>query len=561
MRSIIAGLLTLLIAAFPFMFPVAQTSDRVVFPSPEVEFIIGPQLKVGASDAKGAVWFDNNAITKGLSLCAEFPYAAMAGNNPGAGTITLTQGSTIVRGTGTKFLTDFPSNSFFPIAFNGKYRQPLYITGPAQSDTQVTLNSPWPYVTVTEGYDVGNANVNLSEGPNYYDFGLVAYTNYYRSGDSRFLDCARKVVDSWYASVPIDNGRSTSYESGAGYAPRQVSLDGLILRALDGRPEMWPWIVSYTRNQFEVWVGSRINNASLWFGVREGGYLLRYAAVIAATHPDPATRAEFREKALNAAVNYYARLQQADGSWRWVADGAGGYQDSEQPFQIGILNEALIAVHRLTGNETVKNAIIKSVTHEFTKSYNPNGWRGLYYLLYGAWNDGPSCATGCGAAANPWPASSQTDVSDVRQLNATTIHQYSYAFLLTGDPKFKTWGDEIFDATYSGTDGFRGYAANRAKEYNESYRSGGRFLAWRVSGAVSTPSPAPSPTPTSTPVASPTPVPTPLPTPVKTVYETSYPSANSDNERQAKISAMAAQGWTCSVNPGGRFLICLRPKQ
>lgn len=529
----------------------AQAGNLVVFPSPQVEFIVGPQLNIGTSDAKGAQWFDQNAVTRGLSLCAEFPYNDMASSTLGPGTITLTQGSAIIQGTGTRFLTDFPSNTFYPIAFNGKFRQPLYITGAgAQSDTQVTMNVPWAFPTVTEGYSLGNASINLSEGPNYYDFGLAAYGLYYRTGDPRFLDCARKVTDSWWASLPIDNGRSTDYGA---YAPRQVSLSGLMLRALDGRPEIWPWVVDYTRNQFDIWVGSRISNASLWFGVREGGYLLLYATQIAATHPDTAIRAEFREKALNAAVNYYARLQQADGSWRWIDDTTSGFKDGEQPFQIGILNEGMIAVHRLTGNEVVKNAILKSVNHEFQKSYNPNGWRGLYYLIYGAWNSGVSCATGCGAVANPWPAANPSDVSDARQLNATTIHQYGYAFVLTGDLKYKQWGDEIFDATYSGTDGFRGYASSRAKEYNESYRSGGKYLAWR-SEPTTTPLPSPTPTPSLPPK--------PIPTPTSFEWKR-FDFMMSQSQRDALMLSIGAQGYSYCMPADKNWsaIYCARVKQ
>jgi hypothetical protein len=95
------------------------------------------------------------------------------------------------------------------------------------------------------------------------------------------------------------------------------------------------------------------------------------------------------------------------------------------------------------------------------------------------------------------------------------IHQFGYAYILTLDKKFITWGDEMFDATYSGRDGYRGLAFYRGKEYDESYRSGGRYLAWR---GVSTPLPSPTPTvsPSPTPTATPTPTPSPTPTPTPT---------------------------------------------
>src|SRR6185369_5117365 len=92
-------------------FPLTQvtvaqtTSDFVTYPSPEVEFIIGPQVKSGSSPA--AVWYDSNAITRGLQLASEFPTAPPM--KPLTGTLSLTQGQKTVVGSGTSFLTELPA--------------------------------------------------------------------------------------------------------------------------------------------------------------------------------------------------------------------------------------------------------------------------------------------------------------------------------------------------------------------------------------------------------------------------------------------------------------------
>src|SRR6476469_6180457 len=54
-----------------------QNANLVHFPSAEVEFIIGPQLKAG-SKFNPVPWFDQNAFDRGLSLCAAFPNEAHA---------------------------------------------------------------------------------------------------------------------------------------------------------------------------------------------------------------------------------------------------------------------------------------------------------------------------------------------------------------------------------------------------------------------------------------------------------------------------------------------------
>src|SRR6185369_12948047 len=132
---------------------------------------------------------------------------------------------------------------------------------------------------------------------NYYDQALCQYVNYYRTGDSRFLNYARKIADSWWQAPFIAEGNADVQNSPA---PRTSSLGGLMLRALDGRPEMWPWITNYVRQQFDTWVGMRVTYPSFYYGVRDPGYALLYAADLARVHPEENVRAEFRQKALNA---------------------------------------------------------------------------------------------------------------------------------------------------------------------------------------------------------------------------------------------------------------------
>lgn len=405
----------------------ARTTELVSYPSAEVEFICGPQLKSGSS-LNPAPWFDRNASARG-----------------------------IVHGEA------FPASPPLPPADTSQYHN-----------------------------------------QNYYDQGLVQYINYYRTGDPRFLTYARKISDSWWRSEWILNGTRPVAES---FAPRSASLGGLMLRALDGRPEMWPWITEYVRAQFHVWVGMRVEYPSLYYGIRDGGYMLLYAAYLAKVHPNEAVRKEFMGKALRGAENYYARLQRVNGAWVWRGD-HGGYWN--QPFQQGILLEGLIGVHRLTGSESVKQSILKGVSYLFNGAYRYRApitdAPGKYFrsLLYNSVNevtagplplDTPEPEKGNGSQGYPI-------VEERRQLNATTIHAFGYAYKISGNVKYREWGDEIFDANYSGADGYRGLAWASEKEYNQSYRAGGRYLVWRLGGAsspglVPTRSPAATPNPTS----------------------------------------------------------------
>ena len=76
-------------------------------------------------------------------------------------------------------------------------------------------------------------------------------------------------------------------------------------------------------------------------------------------------------------------------------------------------------------------------------------------------------------------------IREIRQLNPLAVSAFGYAYAVTGNPDFRTWGDEIFSATFGkgrgpGADASYSLADYRAKEYNVSYRSSGRYLAWRI---------------------------------------------------------------------------------
>ncbi len=494
----------------------AEVGGLVRFPSPEVAFIAGPQLEVG-HPSNPAPWFDQNGVAKGREHGAAFP-AAPPGVTPWAGTLTVTRGSAAVLGLGTRFKADLtapPSEYNFLIADEAGVPRFYYVAA-ILDDTHLQLTAPYrngsgsarTYGAVTAA-DL-DAYVNL----NYYDQALVQYVNYYRTGDAAFQGYARKISDSWWKAPQINEGKTPAEDS---FAPRNSSLAGLMLRALDGRPEMWPWITAYVRAQFQTWVGTPLGwyrpmkdemiagrepepngktfPHGLYSGVRDPGYMLLYAANLARVHPDPGIREEFKAKALDAAVNYYARFQRvvppADGGFYFELPDLTGL--TTQPFQEGLLGEGLIAVHRLTGDERLKPVITRLAEHLYLKTYNPRGWRALYYFVGGKLG-AIDCAAGCGMASQPFPPADNSQIAEARQLAGTMVHTFGYAYLLTGDAKFKTWGDEIFDATYSGKDGRRGLAAFRAKEYDEAYRSAGRYLAWRLAhgGAVNS-SPAPAP--------------------------------------------------------------------
>jgi hypothetical protein len=529
------------------------STELVNFPNDKIAFIIGPQLKSG-SPLNPHPWFDQVANQRGIFWGEAFPTVPPMKLS---GTVSLNNGSTIVTGSGTKFLSEI---SVATLGATNPYFQSNHLTVPSgsaviasvQSDTQLTLAAAWtnPTASGVVGSTHYNNNIDQYLFGNYYDEALIQYINYYRTGDTRYLNYARKIADSYWKMPHSDEGRNRNFDI-ANIPPRHASLGGLMLRAMDGRPEMWDWINYYTRYQFNVWVQNRVNNPELYYGIREGAYMLLYATELAKVLPDSyptlnggtatngaATRAQYLADAENVAVNYYGRLQKCDGSWRWSSvDDEPHYINAQgvdegrtigltQPFQVGLLIQALGDLYDLSTNNTVKNSVrapfdpnqdptntancpgtnglkaqitsgvtnlhTKGPYRDFPSGYQNYYWHGYHYFYYGGTQAVPNrFANG----SDPLTTTSSTAIYEQRASIQTILQAYGVASHVSGNSQYLTWGDQVFAAGYgmpgeeAGSDGIHVYAdsTGEPKSYNEAYRASGRYLAYRLMGSGSNP--------------------------------------------------------------------------
>lgn len=368
----------------------------------------------------------------------------------------------------------------------------------------------------------------------YYDLPASEYIVYKKTSDTLFRDYARNAADSWWKHPEwIGEGKVKLWETqgSATPAPRHAGIGGLILRALDGRPEFWDWIVGYTRWNFDIWLKSRINNPALHVGVREGAFMLQYGIWIVVALPDSypnaaAIRSQFLADVEAVAKDYFGRLQKDDGSWRWDdfdakdPDDGGTLVGITQPFQIGLLLCALIDVHRLTANstvkESVKNQILKGCRHLYADGpyrkdepipYDPSKRRrSFWYLYHGGTSVNPTRFEKGGGS---YPGNNITEIQDERQAIGPVVAAYGYAYLISGDAFFKTAGDELWDSAYGATDGIRNFFNTDGKGYNQNARRAGSYPVWAGTPAVPIPAPVPEPAPSpsapSEPVSAPSP--------------------------------------------------------
>ena len=498
-------------------------AELVTYPSADIAFICGPQLKA-RSRLNPFPWFDDTEVAQGRVQAREAPTIAPRNLT---GTVSVGRNDRIVIGAGTRFRSEVDPNGPAPFydgwlrIRDGNTDREVKVAS-VQSDTQLTLTSSWKFAAVsntkadTNHRDTPQASWNFDHylRATYYDTALVEYINYYRTGDPAFRDAARKMADSLWGSPYIDFGTLTSGPNHL--QPRSQAFAGLMLRALDGKPEYWDYLHREVRATFDDWLKRRRNDATLYYDLREDGYAQLYAVMLARVLPDRyqlfangtlksstgmATDGSHKRGALLAdaedvAVKFFGRLQKADGSWRWDADvGAKPtekHRNTEQPFMVGLYLESAILLHQLTSNAAVKanlrDQITRSCRHLYRDAYRGKEvvsdmpqyhWRGMWYF-WGGGNLANSRAyeRGWGDRATNGDANV---VRGVRHLNSTIHHAFGYAYLITRDASFLQMGDEIFGASFGdATDQLRNLATAGGKEYDMTFRSSGRYLAWRL---------------------------------------------------------------------------------
>jgi hypothetical protein len=517
----------------------ASLADQIVrYPSAEVAFICGPQLKAGSS-LNPFPWFDSTALKMGTHYGEDAPRVAPFGpmflaknvwRNTISGRVSVSARATVVTGKGTRFTRDLDLTGPAP-GFNGHFRirdvsgiERIVKVRSVESDTSLTLANPWPFAAVNDSVaDTFYEELNLGKNTdhyylaNYYDTALVQYINYYRTRDPKFLEYARKTADALWHSQWIGDGTVVQGHDDH-LPPRSMAFAGLMLRALDGRPEMWDYLEREVRAQFDDWVYRRKNDPKLYYDIRDDGYAQLYAVMMAKVLPDTyalypngtstprtgtttdgaAKRKTYLLQTEDTAVNFFGRLQRADGSWRWNVEESSSnpaqqFRDVEQPFMVGLYLESVVLLHQLTPNPRIKatlaNQLTRSLRHLYLDAFETNHrvtdlpqyrWRSMVYYWGG------------GTVANPTefspPAPKTTANADpdpiraARHLNSTLHHAFGYAYYVTGDEAFRRMGDDVFEASYGDqVDGLHCLAdSGKAKDYDMNYRASGRYLVWRL---------------------------------------------------------------------------------
>jgi hypothetical protein len=315
----------------------------VVTGNANVDLLLGPMVRYGANPWP---WYDNRhmqaAVDENSIMNVYFP---AWWDTPGPGTVTVTNYSTAVVGSGTSFTTTFcqgPANPTAPQAgyptmavwhpFGSGTGRRMYGVASCADDTHLTVGTPYnddgqtlPGSGLTYAADNQYAPVwgwsQKNSPANYYDNVAAYYALYYRSGIDDYLTAARTFADRWWESPMIDQG-ALPQDYGFTATARSVSALGLVLRALDGRPDMWagPSATDGASGLHHIWnhFMSYLTGYDATHGIydtREVAYHLKMTAYCALFDSSPAYQSNCRTTIINSFPAIWTPTEFPDGSW------------------------------------------------------------------------------------------------------------------------------------------------------------------------------------------------------------------------------------------------------
>lgn len=240
----------------------------VVTGSQQFDHFIGPAIMWGKNPWP---WYDRMASQTGQLFVEKqkSDFLPVWRTASAHGTVSVARSFTpgvSIAGAGTSFAADFFGGSC-PGAWNGNYlilwyptqwgtRGYRYLTPTGCTDDEhMSVREPTYFMAsaVSGGqYGVMSTSqiarwINGSNNANYYDNVLGFYALWKTTGLDYWHQAATSLADLWWESPGIDQGQTcwNGGRPGAGLegywcpAPRQFSLFGLMLRAVDQKPDMW----------------------------------------------------------------------------------------------------------------------------------------------------------------------------------------------------------------------------------------------------------------------------------------------------------------------------------
>lgn len=486
-----------------YVTTLAADSNMVQWPNATWEKLLGPQVEAAQIPF---TWFNSVATTTGQTVISKYPVVAPFRLQ---GTGSIINGATTLTGSGTFFLEQVAANNptcLDVISINGVNAGAI---ASVNSNTQITLATPWPGSTVS-GVTL-TTNVTGACGFNdpfgdyitgghlmYYDSPFAFWQLYGRTGDPQYLRGAIQGSEAVFAGH-LRLGRNRDWTDAGGStdnppAPRNFQFSGLVALGLAGHNGVWDLLDKYLTDRYQIWVGNYAGGNRFSLFMRELAYMIQFTTTFVIAAPDSFPRSDGTTTSLNGTITVDGDL--TDGRkdfWRdklntdlpgflfteqtpdglWTENNAyGDFGDGDyalaadagtfQPIMGGLLADALGYCWRntelsTTAREAARKMVLKLAAAQGLRSHNTNviadepsvRWRGGHYFLTEGTRANPHAFMyGADAAIlNNTPDADM--IAQYRQNNALYLITFGWAWEMTGHPWYKTIGDEIANAAFA----------------------------------------------------------------------------------------------------------------
>jgi len=444
-----------------------DSSDRVITAlSAAAKIVAGPAVRQGSSPWS---WFDDTYLQVSTAACAAIP--ALPGTTLQAGTVSVTVGSNVITGTGTSFNTLFSAGDVIVIYYATGHQRAKAITLTGITATSMQMGNNWDAGTGTlSGLSYGKTTSTLSNAWtssqtswNYYDAVHGLYQQYWRTGKTEFLTCARDLADKYW-TYTLDSGDIC--DTGTDCVPnRAQSLVGMMLRANDGVSSMWPGIVKLVDEDYAGWLaGQQMDGLDVMIDPRESGYAYWFLTSAAALHPDSSQRATYLALAESTFTNVWQRKQTATGAW--MIDAADpntglpslGYTGvGTFPWHAFAALSGMQRLYELNADTDILSVISLGLSYLGDRGWNPdnNCFATRYateFTLFEGGSPGQNCPYSGGTIKCAQDASCSIGVDMNRALNSEHINMWGWVYSKTSTASYQTRGDLLFGKTF-GYDG------------------------------------------------------------------------------------------------------------
>ena len=303
----------------------------------------------------------------------------------------------------------------------------------------------------------------------YYDAISTTYQLYARTGELKYLVNARRWAlhhrrdQIWLEGANAGRPRcSGAYLNNTRYTfPQGLVSDWLMFGDEEARRVSGLVVDNFYMRHADSWYYKAPNARGMWTEREAAFALIGILAQYEATGNDVYLN-KVRDR-----VASLRRMQVENGRRAWVhnlydhdpSEGCAQGDYGSSPWMSGLLLEAIVKYHKLTGDPAARESILMAVDDLMARYLATANYAGKSFIYLG-----------CSAYGDGAP-----------DLDNLISHAYAYAYKLTGKSDYLRVGGDLFQTSV------RSGATSTHKHYDQQFRSSGLFVGYLGAPAAATP--------------------------------------------------------------------------